>query len=154
MITVIRTDVITETDDPSAPEDVSIMESLPSLYSPKPAKRPRNSSPIPDFTLEPNGHPHLASNSNQSALDYNSSETTWRRDVPTERSTHNLPSIISPAFTPPATPGSSSPSTSQYPRSQPVDSQDVLHGGCGSKQPRLLDELPDVECVARGRIPM
>ncbi|KAM7185222.1 GTP cyclohydrolase II domain containing protein [Naviculisporaceae sp. PSN 640] len=60
-------------------------------------------------------------------------------------------SLLSPAFTPPATPGTVTPSLSE-PRGVPVDSS-VPTGGCGSKRPRLLETLPEVECVVRARIP-
>ncbi|KAI1258562.1 GTP cyclohydrolase II [Xylariaceae sp. FL1019] len=61
------------------------------------------------------------------------------------------PSLLSPAFTPPATPGTATPSTEQ-PRSVPVDSS-TPSGGCGTKKPRLLETLPQVQCVVRARIP-
>ena len=79
--------------------------------------------------------------------------------------TPGLPSnLLSPAFTPPATPGLTStsgtttPSTllhhhrlTSEPKSTPVDtSLDPPHGGKG---PRLLERLPVVECVVRARIP-
>ena len=79
--------------------------------------------------------------------------------------TPNLPSnLLSPAFTPPATPGLSStsgtstPSTllqhhrlTSEPKGTPVDTSldPPLHG----KAPRLLERLPVVECVVRARIP-
>jgi len=64
------------------------------------------------------------------------------------------PSLLSPAFTPPSTPGTATPSSLllSEPRSVPVDSS-VLSGGCGSKHPRLLQTLPQVQCVVRARIP-
>ncbi|KAM3566481.1 hypothetical protein ARSEF4850_000525 [Beauveria asiatica] len=61
------------------------------------------------------------------------------------------PSLLSPAFTPPATPGTQTPKT-RGPRSVPVDSS-VPSGGCGSKKPRLLEKLPEVQCLVRARIP-
>ncbi|KAK4185596.1 GTP cyclohydrolase II-domain-containing protein [Podospora australis] len=63
-------------------------------------------------------------------------------------------SLLSPAFTPPATPGTATPSTLllSEPRGVPVDSSDPS-GGCGSKHPRLLEKLPEVECIVRARIP-
>ncbi|KAI1178543.1 GTP cyclohydrolase-2 [Nemania sp. FL0916] len=63
-----------------------------------------------------------------------------------------LPSLLSPAFTPPATPGTATP-RSEQPRSVPVDSSIPL-GGCGNKKPRLLETLPEVQCVVRARIPV
>ncbi|CAM1509401.1 Fc.00g031400.m01.CDS01 [Cosmosporella sp. VM-42] len=61
------------------------------------------------------------------------------------------PSLLSPAFTPPGTPGTSTPTTAG-PRGVPVDSS-IPSGGCGSKRPRLLETLPDVQCIVRARIP-
>lgn len=61
------------------------------------------------------------------------------------------PSLLSPQFTPPATPGTATPSTEQ-PRSVPVDSSTPT-GGCGTKKPRLLPTLPEVQCIVRARIP-
>lgn len=72
------------------------------------------------------------------------------------------PSLLSPAFTPPATPGTATPSVElhqqqqqqqqQQPRGVPVDSS-IPSGGCGSKRPRLLETLPEVQCIVRARIP-
>ncbi|KAL7933097.1 synthase [Trichoderma chlorosporum] len=61
------------------------------------------------------------------------------------------PSLLSPAFTPPATPGNQTPTTAGL-RGIPVDSS-IASGGCGSKKPRLLETLPEVQCVVRARIP-
>ncbi|RYP51469.1 hypothetical protein DL768_003199 [Monosporascus sp. mg162] len=61
------------------------------------------------------------------------------------------PSLLSPAFTPPATPGIATP-TSEQPRGVPVDSS-IPSGGCGTKRPRLLETLPAVQCIVRARIP-
>ncbi|KAH9907087.1 GTP cyclohydrolase II-domain-containing protein [Xylariomycetidae sp. FL2044] len=61
------------------------------------------------------------------------------------------PSLLSPAFTPPTTPGFATP-TSELPRSVPVDSS-LPSGGCGSRKPRLLETLPEVQCIVRARIP-
>ncbi|RYP28268.1 hypothetical protein DL766_005966 [Monosporascus sp. MC13-8B] len=61
------------------------------------------------------------------------------------------PSLLSPAFTPPATPGIATP-TSEQPRGVPVDSS-IPSGGCGTKRPRLLETLPEVQCIVRARIP-
>jgi GTP cyclohydrolase II len=67
--------------------------------------------------------------------------------------TDSLPGLVSPAFTPPSTPGTSTPSLENRPaKSVPVDSSTAT-GGCGSKKPKLLDKLPEVNCVVRARIP-
>lgn len=59
------------------------------------------------------------------------------------------PSIISPAFTPPATPGTSTPSHPRPPRSIPVDTS----ASSNTPRPELLEKLPHVECEVRARIP-
>ncbi len=70
-------------------------------------------------------------------------------------------SLLSPAFTPPSTPGAATPgpagsavATPQQaaPRGVPVDSS-TPSGGCGARKPRLLETLPVVQCVVRARIP-
>lgn len=62
---------------------------------------------------------------------------------------HDPPaSIISPAFTPPATPGIHTPSHPRPARSIPVDT--LLSD---SPRPELLQKLPEVECEVRARIP-
>jgi GTP cyclohydrolase II len=68
-------------------------------------------------------------------------------------STPGLPhNLISPAFTPPATPGASTPSRHLHaePKSIPVDTS---LDDPSVKQPRLVEKLPQVECLVRARIP-
>lgn len=63
--------------------------------------------------------------------------------------TPQLPeSIISPAFTPPATPGG----TINLRASHPVEYAQRTSIS-GKKLPKLVDQLPQVECVVRARIP-
>ncbi|KAI9665289.1 MAG: GTP cyclohydrolase II [Trizodia sp. TS-e1964] len=62
------------------------------------------------------------------------------------------PSLISPAFTPPATPGSSTPASRRPARGVPVDTRDDV--GVGPQRPRLLELLPEVNCIVRARIPI
>ncbi|KAG9786607.1 GTP cyclohydrolase-2 [Exophiala dermatitidis] len=67
--------------------------------------------------------------------------------------TPGVPSnLLSPAFTPPATPGTGTPSRqlTAEPKSIPVDTS---LDDANTKQPRLLERLPNVECVVRARIP-
>lgn len=59
-------------------------------------------------------------------------------------------SILSPAFTPPATPGNLTPNLQQPHTSQPID---LRHRAAHTKPPTLLPRLPHVECVVRARIP-
>lgn len=56
------------------------------------------------------------------------------------------PNLISPAFTPASTPGAGTPTGHKEPRSIPVDT-------ASQRPPKLLDTLPDVNCVVRARIP-
>ncbi|KAL9127942.1 MAG: hypothetical protein Q9217_003278 [Psora testacea] len=55
------------------------------------------------------------------------------------------PTLLSPAFTPPSTPGSDTPRHKDA-RSVPVDTS-------SQKPPKLLDQLPEVNCIVRARIP-
>ncbi|KAL4915932.1 GTP cyclohydrolase II-domain-containing protein [Aspergillus aurantiobrunneus] len=55
-------------------------------------------------------------------------------------------SILSPSFTPPATPGGTLNTERLF---QQVSPQTVSH----AKPPKLLPRLPDVECIVRARIP-
>lgn len=59
---------------------------------------------------------------------------------------------MSPAFTPPDTPGTGTPALQRDLRGVPVDSS-TTDGGCGGKKPKLLERLPEVNCVVRARIP-
>lgn len=121
--------------------------SLPPFYSPRPIPVSRaiseldlNQIDISNLSLIHPARSHLGS----------SDETA------PQRSDHNesLPDLVSPAFTPPSTPGTSTPiSLANRPaRSVPVDSSTAT-GGCGFKKPKLLEKLPEVNCVVRARIP-
>ncbi|KAL9118332.1 MAG: hypothetical protein Q9187_005124 [Circinaria calcarea] len=54
--------------------------------------------------------------------------------------------LLSPAFTPPATPGTGTPALQREAESVPVDTTN-------QKPPKLLETLPEVNCVVRARIP-
>lgn len=56
------------------------------------------------------------------------------------------PTLLSPAFTPPSTPGASTPRIHKEARSVPVDT-------ALQKPQKLLDTLPEVNCIVRARIP-
>ncbi|KAK4443076.1 putative GTP cyclohydrolase-2 [Podospora aff. communis PSN243] len=123
---------------------------LPSFYSPRAnAEDPSNPKTDADLnndnlslSLPPTANPTSTDNDNLSQ----SSSSTLLNQPP--------PSLLSPAFTPPSTPGTTTPSLlSAEPRSIPVDSSLPTGGGCGSKHPRLLETLPEVTCVVRARIP-
>ncbi|MCJ1472657.1 GTP cyclohydrolase II [Lambiella insularis] len=55
-------------------------------------------------------------------------------------------SLLSPAFTPPATPGTGTPALHREPKGIPVDTSN-------ERPPKLLETLPEVNCVVRARIP-
>ena len=54
--------------------------------------------------------------------------------------------LLSPAFTPPSTPGTGTPAPQREPKAIPVDTS-------GQQRPKLLEKLPEVNCVVRARIP-
>ncbi|EWC46631.1 putative GTP cyclohydrolase-2 [Drechslerella stenobrocha 248] len=79
--------------------------------------------------------------SSGSAFEESPSSTSSHVEVP--------PCLLSPAFTPPSTPGSGTPKTSAAEAGViPAHEEDLY------PQPSLLDELPEVECQVRARIPM
>jgi GTP cyclohydrolase II len=101
---------------------------FPPLYSPQSRLTDFDFS-IPDDDLE------------RHAIINNAANTTHQHHPP--------PSIISPAFTPPATPGTSTPSHPRPPRSIPVDTSVASN----TPRPELLQKLPEVDCEVRARIP-
>jgi GTP cyclohydrolase II len=107
---------------------------LPPFYSPKPILVSRTISEL-DLNSHNQHHSSIPSHLSLSPSDH-----------------YDLPGLISPAFTPPSTPGTSTPTLNHPPRSVPVDSS-IPIGGCGSKKPKLLEVLPTVNCVVRARIP-
>ncbi|KAE9375097.1 GTP cyclohydrolase II [Stipitochalara longipes BDJ] len=119
---------------------------LPPFYSPRPIPVSRAISELDLNSLSVNER------SMAMALGAASSSAHDDHDSDSE-----LPSLVSPQFTPPSTPGTHTPShrhhNSQHiPKSVPVDST-AANGGCGQKKPKLLERLPDVNCVVRARIP-
>lgn len=111
-------------------------DQLPPFYSPRPLPVARD---IADLDLHAKGH---AASAVPSHLSLSSSSAADHDD---------LPGLISPFFTPPSTPGTQTPAHREA-RSVPVDSS-IPTGGCGEKKPKLLEVLPDVNCVVRARIP-
>ena len=108
----------------------------PPFYSPRPLPVSRTISELDLNAIPPlSSIPHLNADHHLTSSD--------------------LPDLVSPAFTPPSTPGVQTPSRQHsihLPRSVPVDSTSA-NGGCGKKKPRLLEKLPEVTCVVRARIP-
>ncbi|KAJ5126962.1 GTP cyclohydrolase-2 [Penicillium atrosanguineum] len=75
--------------------------------------------------------------------------------IVTGEQTPALPdSFLSPAFTPPVTPGGSLDiATNPTKFLHKSQSAAIQHGDEHTKAPKLLEELPRVECVVRARIP-
>ncbi|KAM0326128.1 hypothetical protein ACHAQA_006721 [Verticillium albo-atrum] len=115
---------------------------LPSFYSPR-TKALERPAPRSDDDAQSN---------HEEPDELTSLASTPLRPHDPAFTTHPPPSLLSPAFTPPATPGTATPTTEAAPRGVPVDSS-IPSGGCGSKRPRLLETLPHVQCIVRARIP-
>ncbi|MCJ1411991.1 GTP cyclohydrolase II [Ptychographa xylographoides] len=69
-----------------------------------------------------------------------------RYDLDHDRTDSPPSNLLSPAFTPPATPGTSTPASHREAKSVPVDTSN-------QRPPKLLETLPEVNCVVRARIP-
>ena len=139
---------------------------LPSFYSPltKPLDRLASHPVEPAISLAASGDTASGDAASGDLLDTIAPGNNGAGALVSSASTSRLrfpplPALLSPAFTPPPTPGAGTPSSSGYglgptaaPRGIPVDSS-ISSGGCGTKKPRLLETLPHVECVVRARIP-
>lgn len=121
---------------PDAPSSDSTQ--LPSFYSPRTKAVDASQQSASDGQLS------------QSIADLSLSPT--QPSTPGAGSQSPPPSLLSPAFTPPTTPGTQTPTATAGPRGVPVDSS-IPSGGCGSKRPKLLETLPEVQCIVRARIP-
>ncbi|KAI0106595.1 GTP cyclohydrolase II [Hypoxylon sp. NC0597] len=125
---------------------------LPSFYSPRsrPAREYDESLSTrldrDELSLSSLGRPPSSAPARASASTSTSTDDENQPPPP--------PSLLSPAFTPPATPGTATPTplTERQPRGVPVDSS-IPSGGCGTKRPKLLETLPEVQCIVRARIP-
>ncbi|KAL9039849.1 MAG: hypothetical protein Q9214_004709 [Letrouitia sp. 1 TL-2023] len=93
------------------------MPDFPAHLSPIYSPKPLSSRTIPDYDL-----------------------------TPTRPASPPPPNLISPAFTPPTTPGAGTPVLLKEPQSIAVD--DISH-----RPQKLLETLPQVECIVRARIP-
>ncbi|KUJ17863.1 GTP cyclohydrolase II [Mollisia scopiformis] len=137
------------------PEDDDVVPQLPPFYSPRPIPVSRAISEL-DLNSLHITHPAFGQDprSSNSHADHDSDHESSLQS-PLE-SDHELPGLVSPQFTPPSTPGNGTQTPSHphqhIPRSVPVDSS-IPSGGCGTKKPQLLPQLPDVNCVVRARIP-
>ncbi|KAK3358722.1 GTP cyclohydrolase II-domain-containing protein [Lasiosphaeria hispida] len=135
---------------------------LPSFYSPPTTSRQpaESDADVERANFFSPDEPATPSAEDDDAASTGSSAPSQPSPLPTPSLTQPPPpaSLLSPAFTPPSTPGTATPSNAASslllpePRGVPVDSS-IPTGGCGSKHPRLLETLPHVECVVRARIP-
>ncbi|KAG8169041.1 hypothetical protein KVR01_001790 [Diaporthe batatas] len=140
---------------------------LPSFYSPRTTPRDGDSdagadadADVPDTTLD--GQAPSAPQTQQPPSSNPDQDEAPIAEPP--------PSLLSPSFTPPSTPGTATPLTSvssvtgasigpptttlRPARAVPVDSTlPDSTSGCGTKRPRLVERLPQVECIVRARIP-
>ncbi|KAG5943552.1 hypothetical protein E4U59_000263 [Claviceps monticola] len=121
----------TEMPSDSHQTELGETSQLPSFYSPR-------SAPVDTTSKEGQ---HLDHHDDDFALSQDAADTAQAPP----------PSLLSPVLTPPLTAGARTP-TKTGPRGVPVDSS-VPNGGCGNKKPRLLETLPDVQCIVRARIP-
>lgn len=117
---------------------------------------PNRSTPLPSFysprtrAADAPSQPQTPSDSNdRHQLHQHIEDLSLTPGTPTSQPPP--PSLLSPAFTPPGTPGTATPTTVGL-RGVAVDSS-IASGGCGSKRPKLLETLPEVECIVRARIP-
>ncbi|KAK0121462.1 GTP cyclohydrolase II [Cadophora gregata] len=136
---------------------------LPPFYSPRPIPVSRAISEL-DLNSLSLTHPSLAAHAHTHTHERSPTPQRDSDDADTEpEGDGSLPGLVSPAFTPPSTPGTGTQTPSRaslhpphaqqhLPKSVPVDST-TADGGCGQKKPKLLDKLPDVNCVVRARIP-
>lgn len=125
------------------------MANLPSHASPtiSPQSPPHSSEAI-------NGIPLNASNALDSVSSVTSNPVTKKRASPASSTEHDqndvtpgVPaSLLSPSFTPPATPGGTI-------NSSLLQHKQTLDNRGATKRPKLLPRLPNVECIVRARIP-
>ncbi|KAG9243958.1 GTP cyclohydrolase II-domain-containing protein [Calycina marina] len=142
---------------PSEEEEDDEVKKLPPFYSPRPIPISRDVSEL-DINLSSIGEPR--SSFHQRNHNHNHPNRNHDHDSHSETGSEHhseLPGLVSPQFTPPSTPGIQTPSVlndslHRLPRGVPVDSS-LQNGGCGSKKPKLLEKLPEVNCVVRARIP-
>ncbi|EFY96538.1 GTP cyclohydrolase family protein [Metarhizium robertsii] len=125
----------------NTPPEFGETSHLPSFYSPR-------STPV-DAAASSGHHQDAHQDVDELSLSQQGSQDA--ATTPQSQSQPPPPSLLSPAFTPPQTPGTQTP-TRAGPRGVPVDSS-IPDGGCGNKRPRLLQTLPEVQCIVRARIP-
>lgn len=108
-------------------------------------KHPYPLPTTPSFLLPHSNYPELSIDEEEEEEESSGHLTLAVEPVP--------PSLLSPSFTPPATPGSSTPALLKEPKSIPVDSSEGVNGGVGLRRPQLVENLPKVNCVVGATIP-
>lgn len=130
------------------------MPELPSHASPRLSPHRLNSHTTPYASKSGGVTPASATNTSDDAVIDESEASRTPRGHQYDNSGVSTPalpdSILSPAFTPPVTPGNLTPHLQQPHTSQSID---LRHRAAPTKPPTLLPRLPQVECVVRARIP-
>lgn len=135
---------------------------LPSFYSPRTTPHDADVDDVPPVALDasaPSAPP--PSSSATATIPHHDHDHDHDHNDALLTTNPPPPSLLSPIFTPPSTPGTSTPATSvsgaataaaasRPPRAVPVDSSDPSFA---HPRPRLVERLPQVECIVRARIP-
>lgn len=121
------------------------MSNLPSHASPAfTAQVPSSRSPVDDISLEPSSTAPSSLNNRIGELRGDGANQTDATEHTRGDVTPTVPAcLLSPSFTPPATPGGT---INQAKLLQQIQ---ITH----NKPPKLLSCLPNVECIVRARIP-
>lgn len=128
------------------------MSNLPSHASPSfGAQTPTTPQPVDELSLKSNITSAPALHSRLDELRDETSSQISSKDTDRGDMTPAVPaSLLSPSFTPPATPGGSINTAELLQQTQLAGAR---QGSTHTKPPRLLSRLPNVECIVRARIP-
>lgn len=128
------------------------MSNLPSHASPSfGAQSPTTPQPVDELSLHSNITSVSALHSRLDELRDETASQISSTDTDRGVMTPAVPaSLISPSFTPPATPGGSINTAQLLQQAQLAGAR---QGSTHTKPPRLLSRLPNVECIVRARIP-
>ena len=124
------------------------MSNLPSHASPTLSAQQSSSTPTVDDDLSLNASSDEAQSSRTARVeDLRNDAASHIRSLGQDRGDVTVPgSLLSPSFTPPATPGGT---LNHEQLLRDVNAQPATTG----KRPKLLPRLPSVECIVRARIP-
>ncbi|RHZ59592.1 uncharacterized protein CDV56_107411 [Aspergillus thermomutatus] len=128
------------------------MSNLPSHASPSfGAQSPATPRPVDELSLDSNTTSAPAFHSRLDELRDETASQISSTDSDRGDMTPAVPaSLLSPSFTPPATPGGSINTAQLLQQAQLAGAR---QGSTHTKPPRLLSRLPNVECIVRARIP-